>query len=73
MTSPVSTCMRNSAIPKRPLASATLSSQSDDTNGEAMTTVHFPWGTDMQATVLNVRERLDNARSRLPERADRPS
>ena len=42
-------------------------------NGEAMTTVHFAWGTDMQATVLNVRERLDNARSRLPERADRPT
>ena len=42
-------------------------------NGEAMTTVRFAWGTDMQATVLNVRERLDNARSRLPERADRPT
>jgi len=42
-------------------------------NGEAMTTLHFAWGTDMQATVLNVRERLDNARSRLPERADRPT
>jgi HAE1 family hydrophobic/amphiphilic exporter-1 len=42
-------------------------------NGEAMTTAHFAWGTDMQATVLNVRERLDNARSRLPQRADRPT
>jgi len=42
-------------------------------NGEAMTTLHFAWGTNMQATVLNVRERLDNARSRLPERADRPT
>jgi HAE1 family hydrophobic/amphiphilic exporter-1 len=42
-------------------------------NGEAMTTAHFAWGTDMQATVLNVRERLDNSRSRLPERADRPT
>jgi HAE1 family hydrophobic/amphiphilic exporter-1 len=42
-------------------------------NGEAMTTARFAWGTDMQATVLNVRERLDNARSRLPERADRPT
>ena len=42
-------------------------------NGEAMTTAHFAWGTDMQATVLNVRERLDNARGRLPERADRPT
>jgi HAE1 family hydrophobic/amphiphilic exporter-1 len=27
----------------------------------------------MQTTVLNVRERLDNARSRLPERAERPT
>src|SRR5688572_6051809 len=42
-------------------------------NGEAMTTAHFAWGTDMQATVLNVRERLDNARGRLPERAERPT
>jgi hydrophobic/amphiphilic exporter-1 (mainly G- bacteria), HAE1 family len=42
-------------------------------NGEAMTTAHFAWGTDMQATVLNVRERLDNGRSRLPERAERPT
>ena len=42
-------------------------------NGEAMTTARFAWGTDMQATVLNVRERLDNARSRLPERAERPT
>src|SRR5688500_18829049 len=42
-------------------------------NGEAMTTARFAWGTDMQATVLNVRERLDNARGRLPERADRPT
>src|SRR5262249_49512014 len=42
-------------------------------NGESMTTAHFAWGTEMQATVLNVRERLDNARSRLPERAERPT
>jgi HAE1 family hydrophobic/amphiphilic exporter-1 len=42
-------------------------------NGEAMTTARFAWGTDMQSTVLNVRERLDNARSRLPERAERPT
>jgi HAE1 family hydrophobic/amphiphilic exporter-1 len=42
-------------------------------NGEAMTTARFAWGTDMQATVLNVRERLDNARGRLPERAERPT
>src|SRR5215510_11743126 len=42
-------------------------------NGEVTTTARFAWGTDMQATLLNVRERLDNARSRLPERAERPT
>ena len=41
--------------------------------GEATTIVRFAWGTDMQSTVLNVRERLDNARGRLPERAERPT
>jgi hydrophobic/amphiphilic exporter-1 (mainly G- bacteria), HAE1 family len=42
-------------------------------NGETTTIARFGWGTDMAATVLTVRERLDNARSRLPERADRPT
>lgn len=42
-------------------------------NGESTTIARFGWGTDMAATVLTVRERLDNARSRLPERADRPT
>jgi HAE1 family hydrophobic/amphiphilic exporter-1 len=42
-------------------------------NGAVTTTLRFAWGTDMQTTVLNVRERLDNARSRLPESADRPT
>ena len=42
-------------------------------NGEAMTTLRFAWGTDMQTTLLNIRERLDNARGRLPERAERPT
>src|ERR1043166_5351455 len=42
-------------------------------NGEALTTLHFSWGTRMAETVLQVRERLDNARSNLPERADRPT
>lgn len=42
-------------------------------NGEAMTTMRFAWGTDMQTTLLNVRERLDNARGQLPERAERPT
>ncbi len=42
-------------------------------NGQATTTARFSWGTAMAATVLNVRERLDNARARLPERAERPT
>jgi len=42
-------------------------------NGEAVTTARFAWGTDMQTTLLTVRERLDQARSRLPEAADRPT
>ncbi len=37
------------------------------------TTLQFAWGTDMPRTVLLVRERLDNARGRLPERASRPT
>jgi HAE1 family hydrophobic/amphiphilic exporter-1 len=42
-------------------------------NGEAVTTLRFSWGTDMATTVLQVRERLDNARANLPERAERPT
>lgn len=42
-------------------------------NGEATTTLRFGWGTDMQGTLLNVREQLDNARSQLPEAAERPT
>ena len=43
-------------------------------NGEATTTARFAWGTDMQTTVLNVREQLDRARAAvLPERAERPT
>src|SRR5512147_3122792 len=41
-------------------------------NNEATTTIHFAWGTDMQKTVLNIRERLDNARGTLPATAGRP-
>ncbi len=41
--------------------------------GEATTIVRFAWGTNMQTTVLNIRERLDNARGLLPERAERPT
>jgi HAE1 family hydrophobic/amphiphilic exporter-1 len=42
-------------------------------NGEATTTLRFGWGTDMQGTLLNVREKLDNARGLLPEGAQRPT
>jgi hydrophobic/amphiphilic exporter-1 (mainly G- bacteria), HAE1 family len=42
-------------------------------NGEVTTTARFSWGTDMQGTLLNMRERLDNARGALPERAERPT
>jgi HAE1 family hydrophobic/amphiphilic exporter-1 len=42
-------------------------------NGEVTTTARFAWGTDMNQSVLLVRERLDNARARLPERAERPT
>ncbi len=41
--------------------------------GQVTTTARFAWGTDMAATVLAVRERLDNARGRLPEQASRPT
>ena len=42
-------------------------------NGEATTVLRFAWGTDMRTAVLDVRERLDNTRGRLPERAERPT
>jgi HAE1 family hydrophobic/amphiphilic exporter-1 len=42
-------------------------------NGEAVTTLRFAWGTDMPTTILTVRERLDQARGRLPEGAARPT
>ena len=42
-------------------------------NNEVTTTLHFAWGTDMQKTVLNIRERLDNARGGLPQSAGRPT
>ncbi|HWO88860.1 MAG TPA: efflux RND transporter permease subunit [Gemmatimonadales bacterium] len=42
-------------------------------NGQATTVMRFAWGTDMRATVLDVRERLDNSRGRLPSRAERPT
>jgi HAE1 family hydrophobic/amphiphilic exporter-1 len=42
-------------------------------NGEAVTTMRFAWGTEMPTTILTVRERLDQARARLPEGAERPT
>ncbi|WP_337169352.1 efflux RND transporter permease subunit [Gemmatimonas aurantiaca] len=42
-------------------------------NGTATTTARFAWGTDMRGTVLTVRERLDAARSQLPQSAERPT
>lgn len=42
-------------------------------NERVTTLARFAWGTDMATTVLNVRERLDNVRSLLPERAARPT
>lgn len=42
-------------------------------SGEATTTLRFNWGTDMQKTVLTVRENLDNARGVLPDGAERPT
>src|SRR6185436_14243488 len=43
-------------------------------NNEAVTTARFAWGTNMETTVLQVRERLDAARGRgWPQRAERPT
>lgn len=42
-------------------------------NGEGSTTLRFAWGTDMQKTVLMVREKLDNMRGSLPSTASRPT
>jgi len=41
--------------------------------GVSLVTLRFAWGTDMDFAVLNVRERLDNARDQLPELASRPA
>lgn len=43
-------------------------------NNEAVTTARFAWGTNMETTVLQVRERLDAVRGRgWPQRAERPT
>ncbi len=40
--------------------------------GVSLVTLRFSWDADMDFAVLNVRERLDNIRDRLPEGSDRP-
>ncbi len=41
--------------------------------GVSLVTLRFAWGTDMDFAMLNVRERLDNARDAFPESASRPA
>lgn len=40
--------------------------------GVSLVTVRFLWGTDMDAAMMNLRERLDELRESLPESATRP-
>jgi HAE1 family hydrophobic/amphiphilic exporter-1 len=41
--------------------------------GASQVSLQFLWGTDMEYATLNVRERLDNVRYSLPDRAERPT
>jgi HAE1 family hydrophobic/amphiphilic exporter-1 len=41
-------------------------------DGASLVSLRFAWGTNMDFAMLNVRERLDNVRGRLPEDASRP-
>jgi len=41
--------------------------------GVSLVTLRFAWGTEMDFAMLNVRERMDNARDGLPETASRPT
>jgi HAE1 family hydrophobic/amphiphilic exporter-1 len=41
--------------------------------GVSLVTLRFAWGTDMDFAMLNVRERMDNARESLPETSSRPT
>jgi len=41
--------------------------------GASQVQLQFLWGTDMDFATLNVREKLDNVRYDLPERAERPT
>ncbi len=47
--------------------------ESASRDGLSVVTLRFAWGTDMDFAALNVREKLDNLRDRLPERAERPA
>ncbi len=47
--------------------------ESASRDGVSLVTLRFAWGTDMDFAALNVREKLDNLRDALPERADRPT
>jgi len=40
--------------------------------GVSLVTVRFAWGTEMDFAMLNLRERMDNVRTLLPETASRP-
>ncbi|MEX0690930.1 MAG: efflux RND transporter permease subunit [Gemmatimonadales bacterium] len=46
--------------------------ESTSREGVSLVSLRFAWGTDMDFAALNVRERLDNIRDRLPELASRP-
>ncbi len=48
-----------------------ISSVSRD--GQALITLDLSWGTDVNYAMLEVREKLDEIRSSLPENADRPT
>lgn len=45
---------------------------SDATQGQASITLEFHMGTDIDQAIINVRERVDNAKKELPEDADEP-
>ena len=48
-----------------------ISSVSRD--GQSLITIELSWGTDVNYAMLDVREKLDEIRSSLPENADRPT
>ena len=42
-------------------------------DGQSLITLNLSWGTDVNYAMLEVREKLDEIRSSLPENADRPT